>query len=189
MVSAQNGLADVGWHTGIQWVLAGAISGALTMTVTGSLVRGGSADAGVVVAMFGLLLGLSFGITQWLILWRQVPRAYEWVVASGLGGIVVGVLGLVIGEAVGGPTGGSVIGAALGIMQWLVLRRVVARAYVWVLASILGFALGLSAGEAVGLAAGGAAGWSIGGTLLGLVVGALTGGALVWLLRRTVSKT
>jgi hypothetical protein len=176
--------ADVGGRTWLQWVLASAFSGAVTMTVTGALVREGTTDAGVVVAVFGMLLGVSLGLTQWLVLRRQVPRAHSWVLASALGGMVVGVLGLARGEAVGGPFGGSVIGAALGIMQGLVLRRSISRAYVWVLASILAFALSLSAGEAVGFAIGGAVGWLVGGTILGVVVGAITGSALVWLLQQ-----
>ncbi len=180
--------ANVGWRTWLQWVLASAVSGAVTMTVTGDLVRAGSADAAVVVAVFGLLIGVSLGITQWLVLRRQVPRAYRWVLASALGGMVVGVLGLAMGEAVGGPFGGSVIGAALGSMQWLVLRRSISRAYVWVLASIVGFALGLTAGEASGFAVEGSAGWLVGGSVQGVVVGAITGSALVWLLRQPVSE-
>ena len=180
--------AHMSWRTWLQWVLASAVSGAVTMTVTGALVRAGSADAAVVVAVFGLLIGVSLGITQWLVLRPQVPRAYRWVLASALGGMVVGVLGLAMGEAVGGPFGGSVIGAALGSMQWLVLRRLSSRAYVWVLASIVGFALGLTAGEASGFAVEGSAGWLVGGGVQGVVVGAITGSALVWLLRRPVSE-
>ena len=180
--------ANGGWRAWLEWVLASAVSGAVTMTVTGALITAGSADAGVVVALFGILIGVSLGITQWLVLRRQFPRAYRWVLASALGGLAVGVLGLAMGEAVGGPLGGAVIGAALGSMQWLVLRRLTSRAYVWVVASILGFALGLSVGEAVGFAVGGSAGWLVGGGVQGVVVGAITGGALVWLLRQDESE-
>lgn len=178
----------VGWRIWLGWMLACAASAAVALTVTGAMVRAGSPNAAVVWAVFGSVIGASLGITQWLVLRRQIPRAYLWVLTSAMGGIVVGVLGFAMGEAVGGPFGGAVIGAALGIMQWLVLRRLVSRAYVWVLASIVGFALGLSAGEAVGFAVGGAVGWPVGGAIHGVVVGAITGGALVWLLRQPVPE-
>ena len=188
MVHMQIERANAGWRTWLHWVLASAASGAVTMTVTGALVRAGSTDPAVVVAVFGLLIGVSLGTTQWLVLRRQVPWAYRWVLASALGGMAVGILGLAMGEAVGGPFGGSVIGAGLGIMQWLVLRRLISRAYVWVLASVLGFALGLTAGEATGFAVDGSVGWLVGGSVQGVVVGAITGSALVWLVRQPLSE-
>jgi len=178
----------VGRRVWLRWMLASVASGAVTLTVTGALVRAGSLSAVAVVAVFGAVIGVSLGITQWLVVRHQVPRAYRWVLASAMGGIVVGVLGFAIGGAVGGPLGGAAIGAALGIMQWLVLRRRVSRASVWVLASIVGFALGLSAGEAVGFAVDGAVGWPVGGITMGVVVGAITGAALVWLLQQPVPE-
>lgn len=178
--------AKVGWRVWLGWMLACAASAAVALTVTGAAVRAGSLNAAVVWAAFGAVIGASLGITQWLVLRRQIPQAYLWVLASGLGGVAVGALGFAMGGAVGGPLGGAVIGASLGIPQWLVLRHRVSQAYMWVLISIVGFALGLSAGEAVGFAVGGAVGWPIGGTIHGIVVGAITGAALVWLLRQPV---
>ena len=180
--------AKVGWRVWLGWVLASVAGGAVTLAVTGAMVRAGSLNAAMVVVIFGSLIGASLGITQWLILRHQVSRAYMWVLASAVGGVGVGILGFAMGGAVGGPLGGSVIGAALGIMQWLALRHWVSRTYVWVLASIVGFALGLSAGEAVGFAVDGAVGWPVGGTIHGIVVGAITGAALVWLLRQPVPE-
>jgi hypothetical protein len=166
----------VGWRVWLGWMLACTASAAVALTVTGALVRAGSLNAAVVWAVFGLVIGPSLGITQWLVLRRQIPQAYMWVLASAMGG------------PVGGPLGGAVIGASLGIPQWLVLRHRVSRAYVWVLASIVSFALGLSVGEAVGFAVDGAAGWPVGGTIHGIVVGAITGTALVWLFRQPVPE-
>jgi uncharacterized integral membrane protein len=159
---------QVEWRVWLGWMLACVASVAVTLTVTGAMVRAGSLNAAVVWAVFGSVIGASLGLMQWLVLRRQIPQAYLWVLASALGG--------------------AVIGAVLGIMQWLVLRRRVSRAYVWVLVSIVSFALGLSAGEAVGFAIGGAVGWLVGGTMLGVVVGATTGTALVWLLRQPVPE-
>ena len=180
--------ATVGWRVWLGWMLACAASAAVALTVTGAVVRAGSLNAAVVWAVFGLVIGASLGITQWLVLRRQIPQAYRWVLASAVGGAVIGILGFAMGGPVGGPLGGAMIGASLGIPQWLVLRHRVSQAYVWVLISIVGFALGLSAGEAVGFALSGTVGWPIGGTIHGIVVGAITGAALVWLFRHPVPE-
>ena len=176
--------ARVGRRVWFWWVFACATGGAVTMGVTGAMIMAGSLSPAVVVAVFGAVIGISYGITQWLVLRHGISQAYMWVLASAMGGAVVGVLGFAMGEQIGGPLGGSVIGASFGVLQWLVLRRQFQRAAVWVLASIVGFALGLSAGEAAGFVVGGAAGWLVGGALQGVVVGAITGAALLWLLRQ-----
>jgi hypothetical protein len=179
----------VGWAIWIQWVLASAASGAMTMAVTGTMVRAGQPGPVVVAAIFGLLIGACLGMTQWLALRQRIPLAYLWVLASILGGLVLAVLAFATGGPVGGPFGGAIIGAALGIMQWVVLRRYFSQAYVWWLASIVGFALGLTAGESVGFGVGGATGWLLGGASLGIVAGAITGAALAWLFRRHIPSS
>lgn len=178
----------LGWRIWLQWATANAVAGAAALAVTGAMIRSGSLDAAVVVAVFGVVIGVALGITQWLVLRHQFPHAYLWALASVVGGAALAVLGFTWGEAVGGPLGGSVIGAALGIMQWLVLRRQASRAYLYLAASIVGFALALSVGEAVGFAVGGTAGWLVGGTLFGIVAGSITGAALVWLLGQPIPK-
>jgi hypothetical protein len=157
------------------------------MTVTGAMIRAGNLDEAVVVAVFGVLIGVALGIAQWLVLRHRIPRAYLWVFASVVGGAVLAAFGFAKGGAVGGPLGGLVIGASLGIAQWLVLRRRVSQAYLYLAASIVGFALALSTGEAVGFAVGGAAGWLVGGIMFGIVAGTITGAALLWLLRQPIS--
>ncbi len=120
----------VGWRVWLGWMLASIVSGAVTLTVTGAMVRAGNLSTAIVVAVFGAVIGASLGITQWLVLRPQVSQAYMWVVASAVGGVVVSILGFAMGGAAGGPLGGAVIGAMLGTMQWLILRRLISRAYV-----------------------------------------------------------
>jgi hypothetical protein len=151
------------------------------------MIRAGSLNAAVVVAVFGAVIGITLGIAQWLVLRRRIPQAYMWVLASVAGGAVLAASGFAAGEAIGGPLGGAVIGASLGTMQWLVLRRRVSEAYLYLAASIAGFALALSVGEAVGFSVGGATGWLLGGIIFGIVAGSITGAALVWLLGRRIS--
>lgn len=177
-----------GWRIWLQWVLANAVAGAVALSATGAMIRPGSLAAAVVVAVFGAVIGITLGTAQWLVLRRQIPQAYLWVLASIAGGAVLATSGFAIGGAVGGPLGGAVIGAALGIMQWLVLRRQASRAYLYLPANIVGFALALSVGEAVGFTVGGAAGWLVGGIMFGIVAGSITGAALVWLLGQPIAK-
>ena len=184
MIAMKLQYALPGWRTWLQWVLANAVAGAVALSATGSLIREGSLDATVVVAVFGAVIGITLGTAQWFVLRRRIPQAYLWLLASIAGGAVLAASGFAMGEAVGGPLGGSVIGAALGTAQWLVLRRRISRAYLYLGASIIGFALALAAGEAVGFSVGGAAGWLAGGSMFGIVAGSITGAALVWLLGR-----
>ncbi len=189
MASMRIERANVGWRLWLQWVLANAVAGALALSVTGTMIIADSLNNAMVVGVFGMVIGVAFGITQWLVLRPQILQAYLWVLASVVGGVVLAVLGFAMGGAVGGPLGGAVIGGALGIIQWLVLRQRVSRAYLYLPASIVGFALALSVGEAVGFTVGGAAGWLAGGTMFGIAAGIITGAALVFLLRRTISDS
>jgi len=180
--------AMVSWRMWRQWLLANAAGGGVTLAVTGAMIRAGRIQTAVVVAVFGLMIGASLGLGQWLVLRHQISQAFLWLLASVIGGTVSGVVGFAMGGAVGGPLGGAMIGASLGIMQWLVLRRRVSRSYLYLLASVIGFALGLSVGEVVGFTVGGPTGWLLGGTMFGIVAGAITGVALVWLLRQPISE-
>jgi len=109
--------AKVGWRVWLGWMLACAASAAVALTVTGAMVRAGSPNAAVVWAVFGLVIGASLGITQWLVLRRQIPRAYMWLLASAVGGAVAGILGFAMGGPAGGPLGGAVIGAIPGFLK------------------------------------------------------------------------
>src|SRR3990172_5523022 len=91
--------AIVGWRFWFQWVLANAVAGAVTLAVTGAMIRAGSLNAAVVVAVVGAALG----IMQWLVLRRQASRAYLYLPAN----IVAFALALSVGEAVGFAVGGA----------------------------------------------------------------------------------
>jgi hypothetical protein len=89
-----------------------------------------------------------------------------WVLFSTAGGAVVGTVGVVVAS--------TVVGVVVGVLQWLVLRRRIASAGWWVLATTVGVAVGGAVGVALDARPVG-----------GIVTPAITGGALVWLLRRT----
>lgn len=182
------------------WVLASAAgwaaggAGGAAAAPSGSIVvAGGAGEA---------LGGIVAGVSQWLLLRRQVARAGWWVAAvpagaaaAGIAGVAAGLLaGLVsspgapspLGGANGGVdvgwvTGAGLFGTGLGVLQWwLVLRRQVAHAGWWVLASTVGWVAGGPATAAVDAAAHTAWAWAA----LGTVHGAVTGSVLVWLLRQ-----
>jgi len=75
---------------------------------------------GVAVGM--VLFGVSVGIAQWLVLRRQVSSAGLWVLASTVGGGVVGVVAVFVGVfGIVAVVGALVAGGAItgGAMLWL----------------------------------------------------------------------
>ncbi len=167
----------VGWRLWLWWVLASTLG----WSVGGVVLR---PVFGAIGPVFGLLVGgllvgaiggAALGVSQWLVLRRQLARAGWWIVAS--------TLGWAVGVVVFGLLGGTVA----GVLQWLVLRQQIARAGWWIAASTVGWTIGpviilfggvISGGSEVLVVLLVVLVWVIGG----LVGGAITGAVLVWLL-------
>ena len=100
----------------IRWVLASLLGVFLAAQVVGQ-VREFDADLGLIlgVALYGLIVG----ILQWLVLRRQVPRAWLWVPASALSWIVA----IPAGD-LNGPPGWAIFGAITGtVLVWLLRQE------------------------------------------------------------------
>ena len=216
--------AQVGWGFWRWWVLA-STAGSLVGFAVGSIViffgfgvaalaglAGGTGDVVMVVAGIGAVVvagaavGAAVGMTQWLVLWRQVSQPGGWILAS-IVGFTVGfivlaavysfgllVMGPDVAASVGTPGAviGAVAGASVGITQWLFLRLEVSRAGWWVITSAAGFAMGggLVLAAFRGLIGGtGPDAEDVVGLVLGLAAyGVITGGVMVWLLRQSATE-
>lgn len=147
------------------------------------------------------LLGALPGILQWRLLRWRLPQAGWWVLASALGGALIGTVASTV--RVVDPTAGVVLaGASFGILQWLVLRRHIARAGWWLLASPIGWAVGalvVRAADRVGVFGAAerairAIGLPMSDTVVvallfgvfGAVYGAVTGIVLAWLIQKPI---
>lgn len=176
-------VSSAGWRLWLQWVLmnsvgwsGGAVLGWLAVTVASRFAIGNLVE----FTIFGLVLGASVGIMQWLVLRQRVPQASWWVLATAVGIAFGGAVGAIFGSSMGAAVLGVI---SMGILQWLVLRRRVRRASWWMWVMVVGLGAGLGASQFLGLPL-----VSLWGVVLGLpVIGAVTGGVLVWLLRRPVS--
>jgi len=148
----------IDWALLGQWILASTLG-----WVVGWILSG---DVGV---------GTVVGITQWLVLRREIGRAGWWILATAVGwtlGWAVVMAGVIVPpqpDLAGSMLAGAIIGLIVGLSQWLVLRLAVDQAGWWVLASTIGWAVAMT----------GMIGW----TLSGAAAGALTGLMLDWLLR------
>jgi hypothetical protein len=142
-----------------------------------------------------VILGLSGGFMQWLVLRRHIPAAGWWVPASALGFPIA----LVVADGASRRLDiatpilmGVLFGVLSGILPWIVLRRKITRAGWWVpahlLGSLVGGALGIIAFHAVGLIGFYQFDWAAAGAMFGAGLGATTGITLVWLLRQPVSE-
>jgi hypothetical protein len=88
--------------------------------------------------------GVGAGIMQCLVLYRRIPRAWQWIVATAIGWLAGLAIIIPIVPAGFGFLSGAVLGAATGTAQWLLLRRSVYWAGWWILVSALAWATGLS---------------------------------------------
>jgi hypothetical protein len=185
--------SSTGWRLWLAWMLMSTIGMAAVFAFTSAVamlvgaVLGGGAEDKVPFVPF---VGFSFGVMQWLVLRRHIPRAGWWVLASTAGWIAGLGVPAVVFKVVEGVAPGAIepevfavaffvaVGTAVGMLQWLVLRRHAPQAGWWVLASIVGWAaLGLIVGKSLDRATDLVA--------LAAVPPAITGGALVWLLRQS----
>ena len=111
-----------GIAAGLVGVAVGVLAGLGAGVVLGlsAAIEVGTDAGGVAVAVsFGTVVG----VLQWLVIQRQVPRSYWWVLASSvgwvLGGLTAGVTEGVAGWAVLGAVYGAVTGCVLlGLLAW-----------------------------------------------------------------------
>ncbi|MGI9516433.1 MAG: hypothetical protein ACR2NP_05285, partial [Pirellulaceae bacterium] len=100
----------------IRWMLASFLGTFLAALVVGN-VREFDADLGLILGV--ALYGLSVGVLQWLVLRRQVPRAWTWVPASALSWIIA----IPAGD-LNGPPGWAIYGAITGtVLVWLLRQE------------------------------------------------------------------
>lgn len=103
-------------------VAVGVIAGLGAGVVDGlSAAREIGADAGGVA--FAFSFGTVVGVLQWLVIQREVPRSYWWVLASSVGWI----LGGFMGGAAEGVAGWAVLGGVYGAVTGCVLLVLLAQ--------------------------------------------------------------
>lgn len=88
--------------------------------------------------------GVGAAIMQWLVLYRRIPRAWQWVLNTAVGwlaGVAVMIAAIPPGLSI---LSGAVLGTATGTAQWLILRRQVYWAGWWIPVSALAWALSVS---------------------------------------------
>jgi hypothetical protein len=122
-----------------------------------------------------LLIGLSVGAVQWLVLRRHLAGLQRWAIFTGLG------------FALGSFAYWAFMGLGVGLLQWLLLRRDLNKTAWWpvmnAVAWPLGYmfaSLGVTVGAAIGLPL---LGDLLGAVVMGTIVGAITGAVLLWMLR------
>jgi hypothetical protein len=107
---------------------------------------------------YGLLLGLTVGIMQWLVLRRFVSQAGLWILATTAGLVIGRLMWTAVEKPVYGLIGHPLIvgdpfsimslistvafGATTGLLQWLVLRRQFSHAGWWLLVSPVAWGAG-----------------------------------------------
>jgi len=96
--------------------------------------------------------GVGAGVTQCLVLYRRIPKAWRWILVTAVGWMAGLVIVLLLVPAGMGLLYGLVIGAATGTAQWFIIRREVHWSGWWIAVSALAWATGLSLAPASGSA-------------------------------------
>lgn len=205
------------WTLWESWIAATAIGEliGLGLVVAASvlLTTVKTANAPMMLLLTGALEGTVLGVCQWAVLRRYVHHSAGWILATTGGAIVAWLVGLTISVLMAIVYGtsrdrvatqaliagvmllGVGLGGVMGFAQWLVLRRHLQRSAWWIIANAVAWSLGLlvafiGAGlpkphwSQLQVALTGAAT----GASMGAIIGAITGIALVWLLRRGITR-
>ncbi len=110
-----------------------------------------------VLRLAGFILGfsLALSLTQWFLLRNYLPHAWQWLLATGAGVLIGGILAGLGNIFIANPWGNSRVGLAifflpigcfLGLAHWLVLRRKLPNAY-WIISiDVIGVCVLLLAG-------------------------------------------
>ncbi len=175
----------------LKWSLAN-LAGVLLVFVLVLPIQVSSGDQAIFKGFAGVAIGLGLGFPQWLVLRRYLRNAGWWLVATGLGFALGGIL-LGFGttpelarRGLSSESVGVVLGASASVLQWLVLRPQVEGAGLWIPANTAAFGLGWWVNWSIdfGLAY---------ESLLSIIVGLLvlvipylviSGLAMTWLLRK-----
>lgn len=123
-----------------------------------------------------LIVGLTVGAAQWLVLRSQLPWMNRWFIFTGLG-FALGTFAYV-----------AFMGLGVGLLQWLILRRDLNKTGWWPVMNAVAWPLGYMFGGALGVSIGLALnapllGSLLGAVLIGAIIGAITGAVLLWMLR------
>lgn len=140
-----------------------------------------------------LLLGITIGVAQWIVLRRYLPKATRWIAATMIGYVLCAII---FAFANNNPArllrtevGNNVIllvlmGIAIGASQWWVLRQHYSNAGLWVLASTFGFLLFMWLIVNPSLSQGA---FYMRSAIIGAFAAALTGVTLVWMIRQPLA--
>jgi hypothetical protein len=120
--------------------------------------------------------GIGVGVLQWPILYRRLPRAWRWMLATAVSWLAGAIfLLLAVPPALQTWLAGIIIGPIVGLGQWFILRRQVRWAGWWVVISTIAWITGLLLVP--------------GALSTGALSGALSGLALVLLFRAPKTET
>ena len=137
-----------------------------------------------------ILLGLSIGVAQWVVMRRYLTRPTRWITTTLIGYLLCVVIFVTFNsnrieldraKVWNNMLLLGLLGSAIGVSQWWVLRQHYSQAGLWVLASAAGFLFFMwgivtpshSQGEFI-----------IRSTISGVLAAAVSGVTLVWLVRQ-----
>ena len=99
-----------------------------------------------------IIIGVPFGLAQWLVLRRLILLSPIWVLTFPVGWFLSSLIPAAIPESLWQIIGSEspvtltviyiIMGAVMGLPQWLILRRKLSKAALWILGSSLGVGLG-----------------------------------------------
>ena len=90
-----------------------------------------------------IISGVAIAVLQWTVLYKRIPRSWQWAVYSSIAWIAGYILFIIFMPEDMGFIFGPVIGAILGVVQWSILRHEFDLAGWWIVISIMAWTTGL----------------------------------------------
>ena len=90
-----------------------------------------------------VISGVAIAVLQWTVLYKRIPKSWQWAVYSAIAWIVGYILFVLFVPGDMGYFFGPVIGAILGVVQWTILKQEFELAGWWIPISIMAWTTGL----------------------------------------------
>lgn len=91
-----------------------------------------------------VIIGVTLGVMQWLVIRERIPKAWRWIVVTIIGWIFGSLLIQYLVTDGGEFLAGTILGCTVGIAQWIILRKELQWTGWWIVINIVAWTTGMA---------------------------------------------